>query len=414
MHAVPSPSSTADAAAAAGSRMTRRELRASLGLTSIVALRMLGLFLILPIFAVHAHGLPGGDDPRLVGLAMGIYGLTQAAFQFAFGAASDRFGRKPVIIAGLLLLAAGSFVAAAADDVMHIVIGRALQGSGAVSAAVSALVADSTRDSQRSKAMAMIGASIGLTFALSLVIAPALYPLIGMGGLFAMTGVLALLAIAVVAWVVPPAPSSAAPRGTPRTPMSRILKDGDLMRLNFGIFSVHLVQTGMFIVVPRWLVDVAGLPLAEHWKVYLPVVLLSFAVMMPPIRWAERKGAMRAVFVGSVALVLGVQLIFALQPSGLIAMSALLFVFFAAFNILEALLPSLVSRLAPPDVKGAALGVYNTTQSIGLFVGGALGGWVSARWGGPAVFLVCAAGMLAWVVVALGQKRWPAAGARLH
>ena len=390
--------------------MTPLERRASVSLASIFALRMLGLFLILPVFAVHARGLPGGDDATMVGLALGIYGLTQGILQIPFGVASDKLGRKRVMIFGLVLFALGSFVAAAADDVLGAVVGRALQGAGAISAAVTALIADSTRDSQRTKAMAMVGASIGLTFALSLVAAPLLYRAIGMEGIFVLTGALALAAIGVVRWVVPDAPPVEHPLDD-RTRFAEVALDRDLLRLNFGIFTLHTVQMAMFVVVPAWLVDGAGLDLESHWKVYLPVVLLSFAVMMPPIAWGERRGRLRAVFVGAVALLLVVQLLLVARPAGLVPLAALLLAFFAGFNILEATLPSLVSRLAPPDAKGAALGVYNTTQALGLFAGGLLGGWVQQSWGGAAVFAVCAALLALWLPVAGGQRRWPGAGA---
>jgi MFS family permease len=391
--------------------MTRFELRASASLASVFALRMLGLFLILPVFAVHARGLPGGEDALLVGLALGIYGLTQALLQLPFGMASDRLGRKPVIIAGLLIFAAGSFIAAAADSVWIAILGRALQGAGAISAAITALIADATRESQRTKAMAMVGGSIGVTFALSLVLAPLLYGLIGMGGIFALTGVLALGAIAVVRWAAPEVsqalPGSTADPTAPRTAFSAVALDGDLLRLNLGIFVLHAVQMAMFVVVPAWLVEYAGLPLAAHWKIYLPVVVISFALMIPPLILAERRGQMRQVFVGAVALLLIVQLAFVFSPPGLVVLVLLLLGFFAAFNVLEASLPSLVSRLAPADAKGTALGIYNTTQSLGLFAGGLLGGWVQQQWGKPAVFMACALLAAIWLLASLGHRRWP-------
>ncbi len=393
-------------------RMTARELRASTTLASLFALRMFGLFLILPVFAVHARGLPGGQSAALVGLAMGIYGLTQALLHLPFGIASDRFGRKPVIVAGLILFALGSFIAAGADSVWGVVFGRAVQGAGAISAAITAFVADSTRESQRTKAMAMVGASIGVTFAVSLVAAPALYAWIGMDGLFEMTGALALLAIMVTLFVVPPAPavdgsaSAAAPAS--RTRLIHVALEPDLLRLNLGIFVLHCVQMAMFLVLPRWLVERVGMPLGEHWKLYLAVVVLSFAIMLPPLIWGERRGHMRQVFLGAVALLALVSLSFSTQPSGLVPMAGLLLAFFTGFNILEASLPSLVSRIAPPDAKGAALGIYNTMQALGLFAGGALGGWVLSRWGGGAVFGMCAFLLVVWLAAAAGQRRWPA------
>jgi MFS family permease len=395
-------------AAGVSERMTSRERRASVALASIAASRLFGLFLILPVFAVHARGMPGGENGALVGLALGVYALTQAALQLPFGVASDRFGRKPVIVAGLLMFALGSFVAAAADSVAGVVVGRAIQGGGAISAAVSAFVADSTRDSQRTKAMAMVGGSIGISFALSLVAAPALYAGLGMAGIFEFTGALALLAILVTLFVVPPAEARAAAHPSAgRTTLREVALEGDLMRLNFGIFALHAVQMAMFVVLPRWLVERAGLPLADHWVLYLVVVVLSFVPMVPALIAGERRGRMRTVFlgaVGAVALSVGA---LALQPAGLVAFAVLLFAFFAGFNVLEAALPSLVSRLAPPDAKGAALGLYSTTQSMGLFVGGAAGGWVFLHWGGAAVFGGCALVLVVWFGIASGHRRWP-------
>ena len=390
--------------------MTPQELRASLSLASVYALRMLGLFLILPVFAVHARELPGGASPVQIGLVLGAYSLTQGLLQLPFGMASDRFGRKPVIIFGLLLFAAGSAVAAWATDLNTTIIGRALQGTGAISAAVTACIADHTRDSQRTKAMALVGASIGLTFALSLVVGPLLYASIGMPGIFHLTGVMALAGIAVVVWAVPPLhrPVSAAAQ-QPRTSFATVLRDAELMRLNLGIFCLHLVQMAMFVVLPAWLVERAGLPLADHWKIYLPVVVASFALMSPPLGWGERNGRVRTVFLVSVALVLAVQLACAAQPVGILPFAVLLLVFFSAFNVLEALIPSMVSRMAPADARGTALGLYNTTQALGLFAGGAVGGWASATYGSAAVFMVCAVAMAVWLAVAAGARRWPAA-----
>lgn len=392
--------------------MTPRELRASLSLASLYALRMLGLFLVLPVYAVHAAQMAGGASALQIGLVLGAYSLTQGVLQLPFGMASDRWGRKPVIVFGLVLFALGSLVAAlAADDIMLTILGRALQGTGAISAAVTACIADQTRDSQRTKAMALVGASIGLTFALSLILAPALYAAIGMSGLFQLTAVLAVAGIGVVVWAVPPLPDTPRlPRGEAapgRTSLRDVLGDADLMRLNFGIFALHFVQMAMFVVLPAWLVDRAGLDLADHWTLYLPVVLVSFALMTPPLGWSERRGKIKALFLGAVLLVALVEIAYAVGPGQAWWLGGLLLVFFTAFNILEALVPSMVSRLAPADARGTALGVYNTTQAIGLFAGGAGGGWAASAWGGTGVFLLCAALMLAWAIVAAGAQRWP-------
>jgi MFS family permease len=411
------PAAPAESAVPDDRRMTPRELRASLSLATLYAFRMLGLFLILPVFAVHANGLPGGDDALMVGLVLGIYSLTQGLLQLPFGMASDRFGRKPVIVFGLVLFAIGSLVAAQATDVFMTIVGRALQGTGAISAAVTACIADNTRDSQRTKAMAVVGASIGLTFALSLVVAPLLYERIGMSGLFHLTGAMALLGIAIVLFAVPPMPVPVRPvaaDGTrpQRTSFRQVALDTELVRLNVGIFALHMVQMAMFVVLPAWLVERAGLPLADHWKIYLPVVTASFVLMVPPIAWGERAGRLRAVTLASIALILVAQLGYAAQPVGVVPFALLLLVFFAAFNVLEATVPSMVSRLAPPDVKGTALGMYNTVQALGLFAGGALGGWASSRLGDVAVFVLCAGVMAVWFVVARGARRWPQPGGR--
>jgi MFS family permease len=393
--------------------MSPEERRAGASLASIFALRMLGLFLILPVFSVYAKTLPGGDNLALVGFALGAYGLTQAFFQIPYGIASDIFGRKQVIVVGLLVFALGSFVAAWAPDMTWIIIGRVLQGMGAISAAVTALAADLTREEHRTKVMAMIGSSIGLVFALSLVGAPILYGWIGMAGLFIMTGVLALAAIILLLKAVPPAPP---PHGHEKLPLRRVVFDPDLVRLNVGIFVLHMVQMAMFVVLPHALVDHGGLEAAAHWKVYLPAVLLSFAIMVPAIIAAERKDKMRPIFLAAIALLVVVQSGLLLYSASLWALALWLVLFFVAFNVLEATLPSLVSRTAPPSAKGAALGVYNTTQALGLFVGGAAGGYIAQNFGDNAVFAVCTGLVLVWLVVAnsmnFPQRRVTAAAAQ--
>jgi MFS family permease len=376
--------------------MTPAERRTGGVLAAIFGLRMLGLFLVLPVFSVLAARLPGGDDIMLVGLALGAYGLTQACFQIPFGLASDRWGRKPVIVAGLLLFAAGSFIAATAPDIHVMIVGRVLQGAGAISAAVSALAADLTREQHRTKIMAMIGASIGLVFALSLVVAPPLAAAIGLSGLFVLTGVLALGAIVLLFSAVPPAPTF---EKHERPLFSVVLFDAKLARMNFGVFALHLMQTALWVVVPPALVT-AGLSGGEHWKIYLPAVLLSFAVMVPAIIAAERKGKVRPIYAGAVALLVIVQAGLALFGGGVWMTGIWLLLFFVAFNILEALQPSLISRMAPPAAKGAALGIYNTTQSLGLFLGGVLGGWLVKHHGPSAVHLVCAAIGIIWLMLA--------------
>ena len=385
--------------------MTSAERRAGIGLSSIFALRMLGLFLILPVFAIYAKDLPGGDDVALVGLALGAYGLTQALLQIAYGIASDRFGRKPVIVFGLLLFIVGCFVAAFANDIYGVIAGRVLQGAGAISAAVTALAADLTREQHLTKVMAMIGSSIGLVFALSMVGAPLFYAAIGMEGIFALTGVLAILAIYVVLEVVPAAP--AIPRRPSWPSFVEVLSNRQLLRMNFGVFTLHLVQTAMWVLLPAMLVHGGGLAIAEHWQVYLPAVLVSFVIMVPAIIAAEKHGRMKLVFNAAIALLVIVQIGFGFFGGSVYALGFWLMLFFVAFNVLEATLPSLISRLAPAHAKGAALGVYNTTQSFGLFFGGVLGGALAKHSGAQAVWIACAALALCWLVLGLSMTMPP-------
>ena len=386
----------------APSRMSAIEIRAGASLASLFGLRMLGLFLILPVFAVHAPRLAGGDNLTLVGLALGAYGLAQAILQLPFGMASDRFGRKPVIALGLIVFALGSFLAASATDIYVAIAGRALQGAGAISSVVVALAADLTREEHRTKTMGMIGAMIGFTFALSLVAAPVLYEWIGMDGLFILTGVLALGGLGVVFGAIPDVAQAHHESTGPAPSLAQVLANPELARLNFGIFALHLVQMAMFVVIPSALID-AGLPIAAHWKAYLPVVLASFALMVPPILYADRRNRPQPVMAGAVALMFGVQagLVFA---HGLVALVVLLLLFFAAFNVLEAMLPSLVSRIAPERARGSAIGVYNTTQTMGLFAGGLAGGWMAKHFGPAAVFALGAALMLAWLSLVAGMQ----------
>lgn len=383
--------------------MTPAERRSSLGLAAIFAMRMLGLFLVLPVFMLEAGKYPGGDDAALVGLAMGMYGLTQALLQLPLGLASDRWGRKRVIVLGMLVFAAGSLVAALADSVMGLLVGRALQGAGAVSAAVTALLADQTRELVRTKAMALVGISIGLMFAVALVAAPFLTAHIGLSGLFFVTMALALGGVALVLWVVPPEQHQ--PHTGARASLAQVWPHADLRRLNLGVFALHSIQMAMWVAVPALLVQ-AGLPKALHWQVYLPALLLAI-VAMGGLFGMERRGRLRAALLLSIGLVALVQLALGLwvalgaAPS-LWGLGGLLFVFFCGFNMLEATQPSLVSRMAPASLRGAALGAYNTLQSLGLFAGGALGGAL-VHWGGAGgLFAATTLLALAWLALT-----WP-------
>jgi MFS family permease len=338
---------------------------------------------------------------------MGLYGLAQALLQIPFGVASDRLGRKPTIVVGLLVFALGSAVAAWAPDLTWLAVGRALQGAGAISAAVTAFLADVTRDGVRTKAMAIIGGSIALMFASSLVLAPLLAGWVGLSGIFALTTGLALLGIAVVVWWAPPEPLPEAPGAQrPRTDWGVVLHDPALLRLNFGVFVLHAVQLAMWMAVPAMLVQ-AGLSQPEHWRVYLPAVLISLLLMGGLLFPMERRGYLRGAFLFAVALLVLVQLaLWALVQPGAApsvwTLGGVLLLFFTSFNMLEASQPSLVSRLAPTGARGAALGLYNTLQSLGFFVGGALGGWLVHAHGPSGLFVVCAVAALLWLLVA-----WP-------
>jgi len=394
--------------------MTRAEKRAAAGLAAIFGLRMLGMFLILPVFALYAEHLPGGADHALVGLALGMYGLTQAILMIPFGMASDRIRRKKVIIFGLLVFALGSFVAATATDIYWTIFGRALQGAGAISAAVTAMLADLTREEHRTKAMALVGSTIGLAFAVSLVAGPALNRVIGVPGIFALTGILALAAIWVVkVWVPDPADSHfhADAQANPAR-LKDVLRNRQLLRLDFGIFALHAAQMAMFVVVPVALKN-SGLAADHHWSVYLPVLLGSFVLMVPAIIYGEKRGRMKPVFIGAVALMLLAQFGLAFGIDHFWGIVWALFFSFVAFNLLEASLPSLISKLAPVSAKGTAMGVYNTAQALGLFFGGAFGGWLAQHHGFQAVFLFCVTLMAAWLIASLSMTPPPAIKTRM-
>jgi len=382
--------------------MNPTELRAGLSLAGVFGLRMLGLFFILPVLAVHAPSIRGGEHLTLVGLALGAYGLAQGILQIPFGMASDRWGRKPVLYAGLLIFAAGSFVGMVADDIWTMIAARMLQGAGAISSVAMALAADLTREQHRTKVMAMIGSMIGLMFALSLVGAPLLYRAIGMEGLFALTGVLCIVAMAVVKFQVPDPPAQVR-AAQAKTPLRAVVLDAELLRLNAGIFILHIVLYAMFMVVPPLLVK-DGLALPEHWKLYLPVVLASFVLMVPAILYADRRNRSKPVLLGAVLLLLATEAAFAAFGGGIAVVAALMLGFFVAFNVLEALLPSLVSRLAPAQGRGVAIGVYNTTQTLGVFFGGLVGGWVASQYGTTGVFAVCTVLVGLWFVLSIGMR----------
>mgnify|MGYP001824938509 CR=1 FL=1 len=395
--------------------MSRSEMRAAFSLSGVYALRMLGLFMILPVFALYAGELKG-MTPALTGLAIGAYGITQALLQIPAGLLSDRIGRKPVIIGGLLVFAFGSVVAAQAESIHLVILGRALQGAGAIAAAIMALVADLTREEHRIKAMALIGMSIGLSFALALVLGPVLDRWVGVPGIFWITAVLALGGILVVAFVVPHPPQARIHREAEAIPaqFGRVLRNPELLRLDIGILLLHMVLTASFVVLPLVLRDQVALEADHHWQVYLPVLVGSVLAMLPFIILAERKGRVKPVFIGAITLLVVAEAGLFLVSLTLAHVIFLLFVFFAAFNLLEAMLPSLISRVAPVDCRGTAMGVYSSAQFLGAFLGGALGGLVQGRFGIQAVFLFAALALLVWLAMAVSMRVPRKLGSYIH
>lgn len=388
--------------------MTALERRSVSSLALLYSFRMLGLFMVLPLLALYAADMPGAT-PTLIGLALGIYGLGQALLQIPLGWLSDHVGRKPVIVGGLLLFALGSVMAAQADSLWGIVLGRALQGAGAIAATVMALVADLTSEEQRTKAMAVVGMSIGMSFAVALVLGPAVAAWGGLAAVFWLTAGLAVVGILVVLVLVP----------TPAAPITdhsevgarvglfgRSLRNPDLARLNFGVFTLHFILMASFLVVPGLLEQVAGVDRAYHWQVYLPVLFLSIAGMVPMMRQAERGGRPRAMFLLGIGL-----LLMALLVVGTASIAAVLYLglwlFFVGFNYLEATLPSLVSKAVFAGGKGTALGVYSTCQFLGAFAGGAAGGWVVQQFGLAALLGMCLALAAVWALLVQAGGLYP-------
>jgi len=395
--------------------MTPFERRASIGLASIYGLRMLGLFIILPIFALYAEKLPGGQSHFLIGVALGAYGLTQAILQIPAGWLSDRYGRKPIIIVGLLLFAAGSFIAASADDIYWIIAGRVIQGAGAINAAVMALTADLTREEHRTKAMAMIGITIGITFSISMVLSPLLYHYIGMSGIFVLTGALALACIAVVLWFIPNPRITRFHSDTEAntSKLAEVLRNKDLLRMDFGVFTLHAILMSVFMQVP-FILRADGLDAQHQWQVYLPVMLIAFALMVPPIIIAEKKAKMKQVFMLAIALAAVAQLGILFLQGSVWGVALSLLLFFTAFNVLEATQPSIVSKIAPLAAKGTAMGVFSSVQFLGAFFGSAMGGLLMQFYGGDAVLVFAVFMLLLWLAVASTMRAPQALMTRMY
>jgi MFS family permease len=381
--------------------MKKHEFRAAASLAAVFSVRLLGLFMIYPVFATYARNLSGAT-PYLIGEALGIYGLSQGLLQIPFGLLSDRVGRKVMIVLGLLLFAAGSAVAAVSTSIGGVIVGRALQGSGAVGAVILALVADLTDEENRTKAMALVGITIGLSFMIALVAGPIVATFIGVSGIFWLMVGLALAGIAITEFVVPNPPRIRVHRDAEAVPalIGAVLRDKELLRLDFGIFALHAMLTASFLVVPGLLSATLNLPVRNQWLVYLPVLVVSVGVMLPAIIVAEKHRRMKGVFVGAVAALALSQVMLYFAAANLFALLAALVVFFSAFNVMEASLPSLITKAAPAEAKGTAMGLYSSAQFLGIFIGGLVGGWAHQVGGSDGVFLLTAVIALVWLVAA--------------
>jgi len=381
--------------------MEPQEFRAASALAAVFSVRLLGLFMIYPVFAAYAQQLSGAT-PYLIGEALGVYGLSQGLLQIPFGLLSDRFGRKPMVIIGLLLFGIGSAVAALSTSIGGVIVGRVLQGAGAVGSVILALVADLTAEENRTKAMAMVGITIGASFMIALVAGPILANFIGVAGIFWLMVGLALVGIAITEFIVPQPRLLRVHRDAETVPglIGSVLRNAELLRLDIGVFALHALLTASFLVVPGLLHGTLDVPLHNQWIVYLPVLVVSVVVMVPAIIVAEKYRRMKGVFVASVAALVLSQVMLYFGAHNFYALLAALTVFFSAFNIMEASLPSLITKAAPPDAKGTATGLYSSLQFLGIFVGGVVGGWANQAGGSAGVFVLTTVIALIWLLAA--------------
>jgi MFS family permease len=382
--------------------MTNIERRAIISLSSVMGLRMIGLFMVLPLFTLYARTLQGAT-PALIGLAMGVYGLSQALLQIPFGALSDRFGRKPMILIGLLIFALGSLLAGMAHSITLMIIARALQGAGAVGSTILAMMADLTREEQRTKSMAIAGMTLGFSFMMAMLIGPLLTTWLSVSGIFYLAVLLGLFAITLLYTVVPTPEVTRWHRDTEPefSAFRKLLVMPELAKLNSGIFILHAVFTASFVVIPISLQRYAGLSASLQWRLYVPSLLIAFVISLFCIGMAERKQQVKPYFIGGILTLALAEAVLWAAPVNTLFASLGLCLFFSGFSLLEAFLPSLISRAAPVARKGSALGIYSSSQFFGIFVGGALGGWLYGQLGLTGVYLFCLALVFFWLAIAL-------------
>ncbi len=390
--------------------MNQLEIRTALSLAAVFAARMLGLFMILPVLPLLATELKY-STPFLIGLCIGIYGLTQALLQIPLGLLSDKIGRKPIIIGGLVVFALGSILAASTDNIYVIIAARAIQGSGAIAATTMALAADLSREDQRAKMMAFIGMSIGLAFVVAMIIGPLIADFAGLSGIFWVTAILAIIGILLVTFVVPTPKITKTHRdaGIIGAYIKPVLTESTLLRMNLSVFLLHLLMTANFTVLPLLFRDHLNIASVDHWKIYLPVLVVSLIFSLPMIIVSEKFRKIKLMFIVAVTLLVFSQAILSLNPSAVqFNFYPLIFaflLFFIGFNFLEAVQPSLVAKYSDVSTKGTAMGVYSSAQFLGIFVGGSVGGLIMQHFGISGVFTFGAIIALLFLAVAISLPK---------
>ncbi|QKQ24013.1 MFS transporter [Candidatus Ruthia endofausta] len=384
--------------------MNKQERTFAFKISLIMSTRMLGLFMIFPIFSVYASEYTS-TTPYLIGLSIGIYGLTQALLQIPFGYLSDKYGRKPMLIIGLVIFFIGSVVAASSTDIIGIVIGRALQGAGAISAVLMAFLADFVSENQRSKANAFVGVQIGIAFMLALLLGPIISVSLGISGLFWVIALLSVVALIIVSTL-----PNAKPKEQYALSIANIRKvlNIDLLLLDFSVFALHLILTCSFIAMPIFLKESNIVDIKDSWQIYLPIIILSFIGMLPMVILASKYQKIKPVFLSAIALLIISQILFYQIQLTYTSFFTLLTLFFIAFNALEAILPSLIASSTSADKRGLAMGLYATSQFLGAFVGGILGGWIYNISNLNSVFLSTTfVAVIWWIIILITKQKTP-------